>query len=111
MTHFEQPGAIVDGDPATTMRFPSAGRRPRAHWAEMRFPRPRRVNQCDLLWSREAVRPALFYLDGQDWKPVTLTAAQTPGTTSFETVETTALRVEFEAPAPAGASLAGWRIR
>jgi hypothetical protein len=117
MSHFEQPGVVVDGDVKTALRFPAPARRPRAHWAEMRFGRKKRVDWIDLEWqvgagSGGAQRPEqvkVMQRDGAVWKEVSGARAGASGRIVFEGVETAGLRVEFDAPAGGGAALGEWK--
>jgi hypothetical protein len=114
MSHFEQPGVVVDGDVKTAMRFPAPARRPRAHWAEMRFGRKKRVDWVDLIWQvgggmQNPERVKVMQQDGAGWKEVGGARAGAGGRIVFEGVETAGLRVEFDAPAGGGAALGEWR--
>ena len=107
----------MDGDEKTAMRFPAAGRRSRAHWAEMRFEEARRIVSCDLAWIENTgasplapERVKVQYRDGEEWKEVRGRQGEAAaGRITFEGVETTGLRIEFEAPARSGSALAEWR--
>jgi hypothetical protein len=119
MSHFDQPGRVTDRDPATALRFPSAGSRPRAHWAEMRFAWPRRVDSFELVWGQVPGAGAsgapgkvrVLYLDGAAWKAVPGRQGDAAsGRIAFQSVETTCLRIEFDAPAISGAALTEWRM-
>lgn len=111
MTHFEPPGVVVDGDTKTAMRFPSAGRRPRTHWAEMRFAKPRAVDSIELIWAAPADAVRILFWEGSEWRQVQARAgAQSSGHIHFQSVLTSGLRIEFDALAPAGAALSEWRV-
>jgi hypothetical protein len=118
MSHFEQPGVVLDGDEKTAMRFPADGRRARAHWVEMRFERPKSVRSCELMWLENSgpdsplgpERVKVLYRLGGRWKEVSgRQGAMAAGGIIFDLVETEGLRIEFEAPARVGAALAEWR--
>lgn len=117
MSHFEQPGVMVDGNAKTAMRFQAAGRRARAHWAEMRFEAAKRVNWCEFVWLENTGasplapgRVKVLYRDGAEWEEVRGRQGEAAaGRITFDGVETTGLRIEFEAPAPLGSALAEWR--
>ena len=50
------------------------------------------------------------YRDGEEWKEVRGRQGEAAaGRITFEGVETTGLRIEFEAPARSGSALAEWR--
>jgi len=117
MSHFEQPGVATDGDGETAMRFPAAGRRAQAHWAELRFEKAKRVASCELVWRENTgasmlapERVKVLYRDGDEWKEVSgRQGVMAAGRITFDSVETSGLRIEFEAPARTGAALAEWR--
>jgi len=111
---------VTDGDEKTVMRFPAAGRRQRAHWAEMRFETLRQVGGVHLSWTKPASNVKLLYLDGETWKPFPEYRQPPPvdpvrrpfrtGLPDIQDVRTLGLRIEFEAPAGSGAELAEWHV-
>jgi len=96
MSHFDQPGVVVDGDAGTALRFPAPARRTQAHWAEMSFGRKKGVDWIDLDWQvgtggggpRRPERVKVMYRDGAGWKEVKGARGGEAVRIAFEGVET-----------------------
>jgi DUF1680 family protein len=130
-SHFEPPTAANDGelqtsslDPGGAERFTWAGRAGSEEWIEYSFARPRRANWADVHWVDDAAQngPArlpqswrLVCWDGAAWQPVKTRAdygltEDRVGRVEFETVESTAFRLEVRLARGRTAGLTEWRL-
>lgn len=122
-------GACFDGvEPKSSgdhgiPRFTWWDHRGTTEWVERRFDQPRQVRRVSVYWFDDTGRgqcrvPAawrLLHLDGAEWKPVAAsgafgTAADGYNETSFEAVETSALRLEATLRPGYSGGILEWKI-
>ena len=93
-------------------------------WVEYEFGRPERVSEVEVYWfddsgegeCRIPVSWALFYKDGESWKPVADSSAfgvekDRYNTVVFRPVRTTGLRLEVRLPADFSSGIVEWKAR
>jgi len=93
-------------------------------WAEYDFGRPERVTEVEVYWFDDTgegechipVSWALFYKDGESWRPVTDSSAfgvekARYNTVVFRPVRTTGLRLEVQLPAGFSSGIQEWKVR